>query len=43
MLMKVHLTAIFYTEDLKSHDFNEILKSVIDDLNILETNMASIY
>ena len=35
--MNRHLTALFYTEDLKTYDFDETLKPLIDDLKILET------
>ena len=35
--MNVHLATLFYTQDLKTYGFEEILKSLIDDLNILET------
>ncbi|KAF7651237.1 hypothetical protein LDENG_00113750, partial [Lucifuga dentata] len=37
VLMNVHLTALFYTEDLKTYGFDNILKPLIDDLKILET------
>ncbi|KAF7647295.1 hypothetical protein LDENG_00174680 [Lucifuga dentata] len=35
--MNVHLTALFYTEDLKTYGFDNIPKPLIDDLKILET------
>ncbi|XP_041823596.1 uncharacterized protein LOC121628577 [Melanotaenia boesemani] len=37
VLMNVHLAVLFYTEDLKKYGFEEILKPLIDDLEILET------
>jgi len=35
--MNIHLAALFYTQDLKTYGFEEILKPLIDDLKILET------
>ena len=37
VLMNVHLAALFYTNDLKTYGFEEILKPLINDLKILET------
>lgn len=37
VLMNVHLAALFYTQDLMTYGFEEILKPQIDDLKILET------
>lgn len=37
MLMNAHLAAVFYTQDLKTYGFEEIIKPLIDDLKILET------
>lgn len=35
--MNVHLATVFYTQDLKTYGFEEILKPLIDYLKILET------
>ena len=37
LCVSAHLAALLYTEDLKKYGFNEILKPLIEDLNILET------
>lgn len=38
VLMNIHLAALFYTEDLKKYGFEKILKPLISDLKVLETN-----
>jgi len=35
--MNVHLVALFHSEDLKKYEFEPILKPLINDLEILET------
>lgn len=37
VLMNIHLATLFYTSDLKTYGFDEILKPLIHDLKILET------
>lgn len=37
VLMNIHLVALFHSEDLKKYGFEPILKPLIDDLKILET------
>lgn len=37
VLMNIHLAALFYSADLKTYGFEKILKPLIDDLKILET------
>ena len=37
VLMSIHLVALFHSEDLKKYGFEPILKPLIDDLKILET------
>lgn len=37
VLMNIHLVALFHTEDLKKYGFDPILKPLVDDLKILET------
>lgn len=37
VLMNIHLVALFHSEDLKKYGFDPILKPLVDDLKILET------
>ncbi|XP_037401191.1 uncharacterized protein LOC119265236 [Pygocentrus nattereri] len=37
VLMNIHLVTLFHSEDLKKYGFDPILKPLVDDLRILET------
>ncbi|XP_028310661.1 uncharacterized protein LOC114468147 [Gouania willdenowi] len=37
VLMNIHLVALFHSEDLKKYGFDPILKPLVDDLKVLET------
>ncbi|XP_026018914.1 uncharacterized protein LOC113019411 [Astatotilapia calliptera] len=37
VVMNIHLVALFHSEDLKKYGFDPILKPLVDDLKILET------
>ncbi|XP_035805853.1 uncharacterized protein LOC111571121 isoform X1 [Amphiprion ocellaris] len=37
VLMNIHVVALFHSQDLKTYGFDEILKPLVDDLKILET------
>lgn len=37
VLMNIHLVSLFHSEDLKKYGFDSILKPLVDDLKVLET------
>lgn len=37
VLMNIHVVALFHSQDLKKYGFDDILKPLVDDLKILET------